>query len=140
VTVTALVGVCVCGKDCVEFVLEADGGATAAAAAAAYLIGVDGGFCGKLAFNMLAIGCWEKLMLGGGFTAKGYVQEVNTTAYKRHEPTHTIQRRLCKGSVDFCAMEMWCSLLSCNVTVDFFNIGLSSRLPLATLSSSCFLV
>lgn len=81
---TTVVDVCDCDKDCVQLELGADGGATAAAAAAAYLIGVDnGGFCDKLAFSMLAIGCWEKLMFGGGFVARGYVQEVNTTAYKR---------------------------------------------------------
>ena len=83
---TPVVGVCDCDcdRDCVQLVLDADGGATAAAAAAAYLIGVDnGGFCVKLAFSMLAIGCWEKLMFGGGFATRGYVQEVNTTAYKR---------------------------------------------------------
>lgn len=74
----------VCDKDCVGLELDTDGGATAAAAAAAYLIGVDdGGFCDKLAFSMLAIGCWAKLMFGGGLATKGYVQEVNTTVYKR---------------------------------------------------------
>ena len=56
------------------------------------------------------------------------------------EPGHTINGRLCKRSVGSCATGTSCILLSCSVTAAFFNIGLSSRLLLATLSSSCFLV
>lgn len=92
------------------------------------------------ALRMLAIGCCAKFRFGGGFAVEQNEVISNTMKswFRRGRTIHglfwrkpiTNQRGLQVNADD--------GLLICMVAAAFFNIGLSSRLLLDTLSSSCF--
>jgi hypothetical protein len=94
------------------------------------------------ALRMLAIGCWAKFKLGGGFAVEhseeSVINNMMKSWFRRGHTVHRLFWRKTTLNQRGFYENVGDALLICIVAAAFFSIGLSSRLLLETLSSSCF--